>query len=161
MPVTIFAHGYSVLPLSVIIEKESDYDREGTAVTLDELRRQAEQATWAWEGLDRDAEDAEDQVLRAQEAGDAVLERQWHERAEQLQIAADRAWERAEEAEEAVANAEYEADYPEEAAAERAAADERMKEAGVRMKEICGILLRNGTISPEFYAKMTATPASR
>jgi hypothetical protein len=134
-------------------------------VTLDELRRRAEQATWTWEGLERDAEGAEDQVLRARETGDAVLERQWHARGEQLRIAADRAWERAEEAEEAVTDAEYEADYPEEAAAERAA-DERMKEArrkeaGVRMKEICGILLRNGTISPEFYAKMTDTPASR
>jgi hypothetical protein len=137
-------------------------------VTLDELRRQAEHATWAWEGLERDAEDAEEQVLRAREAGDALLERQWQERAEQRQKAADRAWERAEEAEEAVTDAEYEADYPEEAAAERAAADERMKdvdarrkEAGVQLKEICGTLLRNGTISPEFYAKMTSTPASR
>jgi hypothetical protein len=117
-------------------------------VTLEELRRQAERAKSIYEGLDRDRDEAEDEVERAQAAGDTELERTWQERAKQLDDAASRAWERAEQAEEAFAEAEYEAEYPEEAAAERAAAT-------VRARELWDVLLDKGTITPELYTRLT------
>lgn len=124
-------------------------------MTLEELRRQAARTESDGKCLDREVQDATDEALRAQMAGDAALERKWQERADQLQAAADRAWDKAMEAEEAVAEAEYEAEYPEEAAAERAAA------SSVQTKELLDTLLQNllrdGKITSEFYSKMTCT----
>jgi hypothetical protein len=126
-------------------------------VTLEELRRQADLAMWAWEGLERDVSDAEDEVWQARASGDAALERRWRECAERRQAVADRAWEQVELAEDAVAEAEYEAEYPEEAAAERAAAEQSA--AAIRPRELFDRYVRNGTITPEFYELLTGVTA--
>lgn len=124
-------------------------------MTLEELRRHAARTQSDAEYLDREVEDAADEALRAQMAGNDALKRKWQERADQLQAAADRAWDKAEEVEEAVAEAEYEAEYPEEAAAERAPA------SSVQTKELLATLLQNllrdGKITSEVYSKMTGT----
>src|SRR5580658_10003551 len=73
----------------VTLEKITEHPREETAVTLEELRRQAARAKSDRECLDREVQDATDEALRAQMAGDAALERNWQERAAQLQAAAD------------------------------------------------------------------------